>query len=42
MNKRYGKILTDKIIGIMESYNKVMHNIGSSGYLDLMNYIVFN
>jgi hypothetical protein len=36
LSKRYGKVISDRIIAFLESCNKTMHNIEYNGYLDLI------
>ena len=36
LTKRYGKVISERIIAFLESCNKTMHNIEYNGYLDLV------
>ena len=40
--KRYGKSFADKIMQILETYNKSMHNIEVTSYIDLISYCFFS
>jgi hypothetical protein len=40
--KRYGKIISERLMTTLESCNKTMHNIEYNGYLDLIYYCFFS
>ncbi|CDW75286.1 UNKNOWN [Stylonychia lemnae] len=42
IQKRYGKSISDRIMIVLESYNKQMHNIELNGYIDLLNHTFFS
>lgn len=42
VSKRYGKSISDRIMQVLESYNKQMHNIELNSYIDLLNFTFFS
>eukprot|EP00347_Sterkiella_histriomuscorum_P005209 403357477 len=42
ISKRYGKSISDRLMIILETYNKQMHNIELNSYIDLINHTFFS